>query len=273
MLHLTPPSPPTAASWPCCWAPAWAAFSTARPPAASMAGPPSVAAPTAMPAATPRSRDLIPVLNYLLSVAAAAAAPQPPPVTYGPELLRPHVLLLLLRYDISLQMLQALLLACVTGLRLCQFGGIYPRPLHPLGIFSASPFSSLLPPTPRVKLLSAALGASPSAAACCWWCCSTKKLRRVDAMGGGDLKLLFLTGLYLGWLEDLLCLLLACLIGIITALAAQSAAVSKPPPHPWGPPSPPPPFSPCSLAMPSPPPTSPSSGRHPLGSPFGRAVT
>ena len=38
-----------------------------------------------------------------------------------------------------------------------------------------------------------------------------EKLRRVDAMGGGDLKLLFLTGLYLGWLENLLGLLLACL--------------------------------------------------------------
>ena len=63
-----------------------------------------------------------------------------------------------------------------------------------------------------------------------------EKLRRVDAMGGGDLKLLFLTGLYLGWLENLLCLLLACLIGIITALAAQKRCRQQAPRLiPWGP--------------------------------------
>ena len=63
-----------------------------------------------------------------------------------------------------------------------------------------------------------------------------EKLRRVDAMGGGDLKLLFLTGLYLGWLENLLCLLLACLIGIITALAAQKRRRQDAPRLiPWGP--------------------------------------
>ena len=63
-----------------------------------------------------------------------------------------------------------------------------------------------------------------------------EKLRRVDAMGGGDLKLLFLTGLYLGWLENLLCLLLACLIGIITALAVQKRRRQQAPRLiPWGP--------------------------------------
>jgi prepilin signal peptidase PulO-like enzyme (type II secretory pathway) len=34
-------------------------------------------------------------------------------------------------------------------------------------------------------------------------------------MGGGDIKLIFLIGLYLGWEKTLLTLLLACIIGII----------------------------------------------------------
>ena len=45
-----------------------------------------------------------------------------------------------------------------------------------------------------------------------------EKLRKTDAMGGGDIKLLCLTGLYLGWMKNLLCLLLACVLGIVFAL-------------------------------------------------------
>lgn len=48
-----------------------------------------------------------------------------------------------------------------------------------------------------------------------------EKLRGVEAMGGGDVKLVFLTGLYLGWKRNLLCLLLACVIGIVFGLIAQ----------------------------------------------------
>ena len=36
-------------------------------------------------------------------------------------------------------------------------------------------------------------------------------------MGGGDIKLLFLTGLFLGWQRNILCLLIACVLGIVFA--------------------------------------------------------
>ena len=37
-------------------------------------------------------------------------------------------------------------------------------------------------------------------------------------MGGGDIKLLFVTGLYLGWAENLLAIFFACIIGIVIGM-------------------------------------------------------
>jgi len=42
-----------------------------------------------------------------------------------------------------------------------------------------------------------------------------------EAMGGGDIKLLAMTGMYLGWQKNMLALFIACIIGIIFALATQ----------------------------------------------------
>jgi prepilin signal peptidase PulO-like enzyme (type II secretory pathway) len=42
-----------------------------------------------------------------------------------------------------------------------------------------------------------------------------EKLWKKEAMGGGDIKLLFIVGLYLGWEKTLLTLLFACIVGII----------------------------------------------------------
>jgi len=41
-----------------------------------------------------------------------------------------------------------------------------------------------------------------------------EKILGKEAMGGGDIKLLFITGLYLGWETNLWILLLACVMGI-----------------------------------------------------------
>ena len=38
-------------------------------------------------------------------------------------------------------------------------------------------------------------------------------------MGGGDIKLIFVTGLYLGWESNLLMILVACMVGIVVGLA------------------------------------------------------
>ena len=135
-------------------------------------------------------------------------------------------------------MLQALLLACV--LLACAFadleGYIIPDRYVLVGVVLRIPFFFLLPDL-KGQLLSAALGGLAVGGGLLLVVLLYEKLRRVDAMGGGDLKLLFLTGLYLGWLENLLCLLLACLLGIVFGLATQKRRAARENAHliPWGP--------------------------------------
>lgn len=59
-----------------------------------------------------------------------------------------------------------------------------------------------------------------------------EKFLRRDAMGGGDIKLLFLTGLFLGWQRNLLCLLLSCAAGILWGLVRARQGKEG---LPWGP--------------------------------------
>lgn len=54
-----------------------------------------------------------------------------------------------------------------------------------------------------------------------------EKLWKKEAMGGGDIKLLFVTGLYLGWAKNLLTLLLACIIGIVVGTIQQKKAIKN----------------------------------------------
>ena len=56
-----------------------------------------------------------------------------------------------------------------------------------------------------------------------------------EAMGGGDLKLLFVTGLFFGWKGNLFCLILACIFGIVFGLLAAGRGGEKGAPIPWGP--------------------------------------
>jgi leader peptidase (prepilin peptidase)/N-methyltransferase len=48
-----------------------------------------------------------------------------------------------------------------------------------------------------------------------------EKVLKKETMGGGDIKLLFVTGLYLGWARNILVIFLACIIGIVMGLVQQ----------------------------------------------------
>ena len=124
--------------------------------------------------------DLIPVLSYIMHKGRCKYC--------GAKLSAGHVfaevltaltfLLLVLKYDISLQALEYILLACLMDALLGGFavgGGLL-----------------------LIVLL-------------------YEKVRQKEAMGGGDIKLLFLTGLFLGWQRNILCLLIACVLGIVFA--------------------------------------------------------
>lgn len=51
-----------------------------------------------------------------------------------------------------------------------------------------------------------------------------EKLWKKEAMGGGDIKLIFVTGLYLGWAKNLLMILVACIVGIVVGSIQMRAA-------------------------------------------------
>ena len=46
-------------------------------------------------------------------------------------------------------------------------------------------------------------------------------------MGGGDIKLLFVTGLYLGWARNILVIFFACIIGIIVGSMQQRKMITE----------------------------------------------
>ena len=54
-----------------------------------------------------------------------------------------------------------------------------------------------------------------------------EKLWQKEAMGGGDIKLLFVTGMYIGWAENILAIFFACIIGIIVGLIQQKKAETQ----------------------------------------------
>lgn len=56
-----------------------------------------------------------------------------------------------------------------------------------------------------------------------------------DSMGGGDIKLFFVVGLYLGWKNGLFCLILACVLGILFSLVCKVRTVEGEKAFPFGP--------------------------------------
>ena len=184
------------------------------------------------------ARDLIPVVSFLLSGGKCryCGAKLSARHVWG-ELVSAAVFVsLLLQYDISLQLLEAWLLACV--LLVCAFadleGYIIPDRCIAVGVvlFFASLFFS---PAPLARLLDGLLGGLGVALGLLAVVLVMEKRMGREAMGGGDLKLLFVTGLFLGWRGNLLCLILACLIGIVCGIAAAKRGGADGAPIPWGP--------------------------------------
>lgn len=181
-------------------------------------------------------RDLIPVVSYLAAHGRCRYC--------GAKLSRRHVLAeavsalvfvtLLLHYDISLQALEGW---CVAGILLvCSFadleGYIIPDRFIAVGVvlFIITLFFA---PQPLRRALDGAIGGLAVAGCVLLLVLGMEKLLGREAMGGGDIKLLFLTGLFLGWKRNLLCLVAACVIGIVWGLLQKKRGGGEA--IPWGP--------------------------------------
>ncbi len=129
--------------------------------------------------------------------------------------------LILLKFDISLQALGALALACIllAGAFADLEGYIIPDRFIAAGIVLRVVWFFF--EDWRVTLPDALLGGFAVGGGLLAFVLLYEKLRKIEAMGGGDLKLLFVTGLWLGGAKNLLCLLLACIIGVAFGLATQ----------------------------------------------------
>ena len=170
--------------------------------------------------------------------------PRTLPATAGAKLSRRHVLAeavsalvfvtLLLHYDISLQALEGW---CVAGILLvCSFadleGYIIPRPFYSGRRCAIYHHSFLRPPAAPAGAGQHHRRSGGGGVRACFWCWEWRSLLGREAMGGGDIKLLFLTGLFLGWKRNLLCLVTACVIGIVWGLLKKTGRRRG---HPVGP--------------------------------------
>lgn len=182
-------------------------------------------------------RDLIPVVSFLTSHGKCRYC--------GQKLSRRHLFAelatavsyaaILMKYDISLQTLEYILFASL--LLGCAFadleGYMIPDRFILAGII-LRPVFLLFRGEPISAYINAFLGGILVAGVLLAVVLLYEKLRKVEAMGGGDIKLLFVTGLYLGWQRNLLCLLLACILGIVFGLIANRKKDAQTL-FPWGP--------------------------------------
>ena len=183
-------------------------------------------------------RDLVPVFSYVFSHGRCryCGAKLSPRHAVGEAVAALVFVSLLLRYDISLRTLEAWAVACL--LLACAFadleGYIIPDRFLAAGLvlFIASLFFA---PAPLGRLADGLLGGLGVALGLLAVVTVLEKRMGREAMGGGDLKLLFVTGLFFGWKGNLLCLILACIFGIVFGLLAAGRGGEKGAPIPWGP--------------------------------------
>ena len=182
-------------------------------------------------------RDLVPVVSYLASHGKCRYCGKRLGVRHlVAELSTAAVYAaILLKYDISLQTLEYILFASL--LLGCAFadleGYMIPDRFILAGII-LRPVFLLLGQEPISAWINSILGGACVAGALLLIVLVYEKLHKVEAMGGGDIKLLFVTGLYLGWQLNILCLFLACILGILFGLIANRKKDSQTL-FPWGP--------------------------------------
>lgn len=168
--------------------------------------------------------DLIPIFSYLFQKGKCRYC--------GTKLSVRHLLfeilgavsfvLLLLKFDITIQTLEYLGLACILmGAAFTDIEGlIIPDGFIIAGVFWHVAFVLFTGPTLPL-ILDDLIGGFGVALVLLGIVLIVEKVMKREAMGGGDLKLIFMNGLYLGWAKNILCIFIACVIGIIVGLATK----------------------------------------------------
>lgn len=185
-------------------------------------------------------RDLFPVLSWIFNKGRCRYC--------GGKLSVRHVLgevisaavyvSLLLRFDLSVELIEVSLLAAL--LLVCSFadleGYVIPDRFIVAGVVIRLVFLALSDHV-VAAIWDALLGGVAIAAILLLIVLIMEKCMGREAMGGGDLKLIFMIGLFLGWKRNLLCLLLSCIIGIVFGMVtlARQSEEEEQQGFPWGP--------------------------------------
>lgn len=188
------------------------------------------------------ARDLVPIFSYIAHGGKCryCGAKLSKRHLWGEIIAAAVFVSALLRYDISLELCEYLLFACI--LLAASFadleGYIIPDRFIAAGIAVRLVFI-LVSGDVLHELAFSAVGGFSVAAALLLIALAMEKLMGREALGGGDVKLIFVTGLYLGWKLNVLCLVFACFIGIAVGLFTGAHRPAgdggEPKLIPWGP--------------------------------------
>ena len=131
--------------------------------------------------------------------------------------------LLLLRYDISPELLRAMLFVSVLlAVALIDLES-FTIPDRLLGAAAAvwAVFMPFAGEGPLRYVCGGLLGGFAIAGAMLAMSLIADRILKKESMGGGDIKLFFVTGLYFGLMQNFFNLILSCVIGIIMALSGM----------------------------------------------------
>ena len=183
-------------------------------------------------------RDLIPIISYVARKGRCAYCKERIPVSslIGELVLAILFVLTTMRFDISVKLILMLFFVCILYLitltdlyeqiipNSCILVAIVVRFIYYF-VFESFQWETLLGLVGNGLALSLPM---------LILVLIMEKILKKEAMGGGDIKLVFVTGMYLGWQQNMLMLLFACMIGIVFAyIQAQKEGESVP--IPFGP--------------------------------------
>lgn len=104
---------------------------------------------------------------------------------------------------------------------------LIPDRLIIVGILARIPFACLLPAegsTMWMELLNSLIGGLSVAVPLLIFVIVADKVMGKDTMGGGDIKLIFMIGLYFNWRVSLLIMIMSCFLGIVFAVISKRMA-------------------------------------------------
>lgn len=178
-------------------------------------------------------RDLFPIFSYIFSGGKCRYCGAKLSLGHLAGELSGAVLFVavLLKFDVTLMTLVGLLFVCI--LLACSYSELngckIPNGFIIAGI-ALKALSFLFCEDKAAEAKSALLGGFAIVAAVLLISFVLEKIFKRTAIDAGDIKLLFVAGIFLGWEKNLLCIIVACLSGVIFALAAKKR---KPPLAPF----------------------------------------